>query len=251
MKNEIDFSSEMEEKLDLVATEPLDANLDGYLSNTEVNDIISEIQGGRSLGSDLADPTLFTAHEAGDYTYVESGLGKSASGVLEICDNPVRDASAQRSAGGVDRRPDDDGGHLIGARYGGSSGAENLDAQNRQLNRGQFKALENGWADQIADGDKVFVDVETFKGDESDRPSAFMGYAITEHPDGSREWDSFSFPNESAEQQENWGKEIGEPISDEDLEAAIADAEYSDGENFDMVPDNSEESGADQPECIE
>lgn len=238
MKNEIDIPSEIEGKLDPVATEPLGTDLGGCMSDTEVNDIISEVQEGRSLGNDLADPTLFTAHEAGDYTYVESKLGKSASGILEICDAPIRDASAQRSAGGVDRRPDDDGGHLIGARYGGSADAENLDAQNRQLNRGPFKAMENGWAAQIESGDQVFVDVESFKGDDSDRPSAFMGYAITEHPDGSRDWDSFSFPNESAEQQENWGKDVDEPISDEDIEAAIADAEYSDGGAF-----NGDEDG--------
>ena len=222
LENSQDFS-------EVGSTQALDAthSSDG-LSDIEIGDIIDTIQAERSLSEDLGNPNLFVDNPSGAYCYSESLIGKNASGVLEISDNPQRNAAAQRAAGGDDRRPDDDGGHLIGARFGGSSESENLDAQNSQLNRGPYKALENDWAEQIGNGDKIFVNIDTFKGGDSDRPSAYMGYSITEHPDGSRDWDTFSFPNESAQQQQAWGEGCSESPTDEDLEAAIKEAEYTD-----------------------
>lgn len=185
------------------------------LSESDIDSIVESIQEGRSLSADMKDQGLFTARKAGDYQYGETGLGKSAFGVLEICDEPIRDASAQRRAGGDARLPDDDGGHLIGARFGGAPGLENIDAQSRNLNRGAYKAMEDGLAESLKEGDQVFLDVETYKGDGSDRPSAYMGYSITEHPDGSRDADAFSFTNASREEQAEW-----ERISDEMEEIA-------------------------------
>ena len=78
-----------------------------------------------------------------DYQYVLPDVGKSAYGVLDMADDPIRASNAQREAGGLERRPDDDGGHLNGARFGGFPTNENLDAQNRNLNRGANKRKEN------------------------------------------------------------------------------------------------------------
>ena len=105
---------------------------------------------------------------------------------------------------------------------------ENMDAQNSNLNRGGYKAMENSWADHLRAGDKVFVNVDTFKPDNSDRPSAYMGYSIIEHPDGSREADAFSYANESREEQTDWEALIQEESLETDIEAAISDMEYSD-----------------------
>lgn len=210
------------------------------LADSEIIEIIDATQAGRSLSHDLADPDLFLDHESGDYTYSESILGKSAFGSLKLSENPERDARAQRLAGGKDRRVDDDGGHLIGARFAGAPGEENIDAQNRQLNRGDYKAVENEWAKTLKDGDKVFLNVETLKADGTDRPCAYMGYAITEHPDGTRESSSFTFPNESREAQEHWGEGSHESPSEQDYIDAINEMNYTDSLEIGLEDGESE-----------
>ena len=55
----------------------------------------------------------------------------------------VRDTSAQLKAGGEFRRDTDEGGHLIGSRFGGSGELNNLIAQNRFINRSAYKKFEN------------------------------------------------------------------------------------------------------------
>ena len=166
----------------------------------------------RNFHDDIRDPNLFTENAAGNYQYeTRADGGKSAAGSLRLADSAVRDNQAQASVGGDARRGKDhdwgpdDGGHLIGARFGGSPGEENLTAQSRNLNRSDYKRMENEWAEHLNNGDKVFVFVET---DGGDRPTAYMGYVIYESPDGTRDWDVFSFTNESRSEQERWDEEL-------------------------------------------
>lgn len=161
------------------------------------------------MHEDLNNQSLFTEHAKGDYDYSESKLGKSASGNLEL-NKGVRDKKAQLQAGGEDRKKDDDGGHLIGTRFGGDSGAKNIDAQNSNANRGTYNKMEKRWADSIEKGDKVYAHVETFKSNGSERPDVYMGYTITEHSDKSRDWEAFSVQNESAKVQEARNQEVAQ-----------------------------------------
>ena len=155
----------------------------------------------RSFMDDFNNPDLFKTNKAGEYSYTKTEMGKSACGSLKISDNPVRDSKAQLKAGGQARRTrgnewgGDDGGHLIGSRFGGNYGEENLTAQNSNLNRSQYKKLENKWANFLnADKDnKVFVNIESAG---PDRPSAYMGYAIYENKNGERRWEAFYMDNE-------------------------------------------------------
>lgn len=169
-----------------------------------------------SATDDLNNPHLFDENEPGNYTYTETAYGKTASGQLHTATSPDRDALAQRTAGGEDRRTAgneygvDDGGHLIGARFGGATGQENLTPQDRNLNRGDYKRAENEWADRLEKGDKVYVHMESYTGDGSERPTNYMGYAIFEHTDEhgktTREIEYYSFNNESRAEQESWDK---------------------------------------------
>lgn len=173
-----------------------------------------------SLNKDLNNPELFTENQAGDYTYEETEYGKTASGQLTLDAEIDRDSEAQRSAGGDDRRGKDseygvdDGGHLIGARYGASGGEENLTAQDRNLNRGDYKRMENDWAEHLESGDKVYVHMESYSGDGSERPTNYMGYAIFEHPDGTRDYETYDFNNESRSEQESWEAEVDQYYED-------------------------------------
>ena len=151
----------------------------------------------------LHDPDLFQNNAPGDYQYVQTTYGKFAEGTLGN-EPGKRNLSDQRTVGGADRRPTDDGGHLIGSRFQGSGNLENLEAQDRNLNRGSYKQMENRWAAAQDAGDQIFVHSESFRSNGSQRPDAFMGYAIYEHPDGTREWEAFSYQNESAATQQEW-----------------------------------------------
>lgn len=177
----------------------------------------------RKLSDDLNNPYLFSEHQAGVYEYGENGVGgKTATGSLRIAEDPSRDGKAQSAAGGENRRGNDhewgadDGGHLIGARFGGETGEANLTAQNRNLNRSDYKHMENEWAAHLEAGDKVFVHIET---DDAQRPNAYMGYVIYESPDGTRDYDTFHMVNESRSEIAQW---------EADAEAFEASQLYSD-----------------------
>lgn len=168
----------------------------------------------RSLLEDLNNPNLFKDNHEGEYDYGELEIGgKYATGSLKIADEPSRDSVAQSQAGGDLRRASDhdwgadDGGHLIGARFGGETGEENLTAQNRNLNRGSYKRAENDWAQHLEKGDKVFVHIET---DSADRPNAYMGYAIYESPSGERTFETYHFVNESQNSIAQWEQDAAE-----------------------------------------
>ena len=181
----------------------------------------------RVLGEDLRNPNLFNENKAGDYTYSKSDLGKSAYGSLKISDDPQRDPKSQLEAGGADRQKGDDGSHFIAASFGGATGEQNLEANNKDLNRRSFRELERGWRKSLDNGDKVFVNIESYRSNGSERPDAMMGYSITEHPDGSREWDAFSFQNMSTKEQEEIENELDELFYGGDSERQNNNSHYN------------------------
>ena len=81
------------------------------------------------------------------YTYKTDDLGRiiSVEGTLELGEGK-RNAYAQRTVGRDDREIDDDGGHLIASIFKGSGGFDNLVPMNGNLNKGEWKKLENDWA---------------------------------------------------------------------------------------------------------
>lgn len=187
----------------------------------------------RSLIQDLNNPNLFIENKKGKYSYADNqSNSKSAFGNLRLTDEIHRSNKAQLEAGGDARRERgnewgaDDGGHLIGARFGGSPFEENLTAQNRNLNRQDYKLLENKWADHLKQGDgyNVFVNVETYG---EDRPDAYMGYAIYEYPDGTRTFETFNYTNEGRLEQSNWDEEFDDYIQNSDYDSRDLFEEHS------------------------
>lgn len=76
--------------------------------------------------------------------------------------------------GGNDRLDDDDGGHLIATIFKGSGNMDNLVPMNSNLNRGEWKKLENEWANALNDGDKVRVKIRPNYSGNSKRPDSFV-----------------------------------------------------------------------------
>ncbi len=81
-----------------------------------------------------------------------------------------RSRKNQSEAGGNERRPLDDGGHYIAPRFGGPTDAINHFAQDRNFNRGAYRALEGQWATAQQNKTKVWVDIRPYYKGLSVRP---------------------------------------------------------------------------------
>lgn len=89
----------------------------------------------------------------------------------------------QASAGKPDRLASDDGGHFIAARFNGPGDSINHFAQDRNFNRGAYRAMEDGWAKELGAGRKVFVDIVPLYEGASKRP---YHLTVTWHVDGKK-----------------------------------------------------------------
>lgn len=141
-------------------------------------------------------------YEANGYKYRANDNGQilHAEGDLRLGDGE-RDAYAQRKAGGEYRREEDDGGHLIGSRFDGYGGEENLIAQDKSVNRGGYKSLENEWADALKDGKNVHVEIDPVYHGDSPRPDIITGKSeISDGKDNITDY--FSMTNDNLEKDE-------------------------------------------------
>lgn len=82
-----------------------------------------------------------------------------------------RDTSAQTDAGGEDRKPGDDGGHLVARITGGSAGNENLVPMRDTINRGDYKKSENEIVNALKNGSKVTEEGTVIREGTDSRPT--------------------------------------------------------------------------------
>lgn len=130
------------------------------------------------------------------YVYLidDQGRTRKASGTLTSADRQVRSRLAQTQAGGADRRPTDDGGHYIAARFNGPTDAFNHFAQDANFNRGQYRLLEDQWARAKRAGRSVTVKIVPGYDGASKRPSVInIWFIINGHEE------SAQIPNEPKE----------------------------------------------------
>ncbi|WBQ16352.1 DNA/RNA non-specific endonuclease [Sphingobium yanoikuyae] len=92
--------------------------------------------------------------------------------IAELTDGPIakRSRQAQAQTGQPDRRPGDDGGHFIAARFNGPGDSFNHFAQDRNFNRGAYRAMEDGWTQALRDGKNVVVHIVPVYEGASKRP---------------------------------------------------------------------------------
>lgn len=138
----------------------------------------------------LKENVEYTTKEGYTYKIDSKGRISSCEGNLELGEGK-RNNYAQRKVGREDRLADDEGGHLIASIFKGSGNIDNLVPMNGNLNKGEWKKLENSWADALRQGDEVKVKITPiYKGD-SKRPDSFeIKYKIGE--DG---WEKKRFDN--------------------------------------------------------
>lgn len=86
-------------------------------------------------------------------------------------ENP-RDNKAQQEAGGEDRKPTDQGGHIVGRDLNGDGGIGNLLAMDSKINQSDYKRMENDIKDALDEGKDVTMHTDvTYEGDSS-RPDS-------------------------------------------------------------------------------
>jgi len=111
------------------------------------------------------------------YTYRTDKLGRiiSCEGTLKK-GLGKRKPYAQKTVGGKDRKPDDDGGHLIASIFKGSGHIDNLVPMNANLNKGEWKKLENDWLEALnaQPPEEVKVKIKPIYDGDSKRPSKFI-----------------------------------------------------------------------------
>jgi hypothetical protein len=72
----------------------------------------------------------------------------------------------------------DHSGHLIGDRFGGSNGLDNIVAMDAHINQSEFKVIENQWAKALSENKTVKIDIG-ISYDTNGRPISFdINYSI-------------------------------------------------------------------------
>lgn len=120
----------------------------------------------------------YTTHEGNHYKTDGKGRISSVEAKLQL-GKAERNQYAQRTVGGKDRLPNDDGGHLVASIFKGSGEIDNLVPMNSSLNRSEYKTLEQTWKEALDKGKEVTVTVKPIYEGQSTRPSEFkINYSI-------------------------------------------------------------------------
>ncbi|MGQ7320235.1 DNA/RNA non-specific endonuclease [Streptococcus suis] len=152
----------------------------------KASDALKEVPYGEHIikgshGKKLLAPNVKYVSEEG-YEYTTDSLGRISSVnadnlVLETAD---RNLYSQRTVGGIDRLPEDDGGHLIASMFKGSGDIDNLVAMHIDINRsgGVWYNMEQEWKQALSEvpPKKVSVSIEPVYGSSSVRPVQFEVY---------------------------------------------------------------------------
>jgi hypothetical protein len=117
-----------------------------------------------------------TTYERNGYTYEtdEQGRVTQVYGDLHLGESHRTTHQTEVGHMGLEG---DEGGHLVGARFGGSPEGMNLVPQNMHLNRSDWKVMENEWADALEQGkDVAFSTSLAYDEDQAPtgRPSDFI-----------------------------------------------------------------------------
>ncbi|KAB2927389.1 MAG: hypothetical protein F9K24_22695 [Leptonema illini] len=95
-----------------------------------------------------------------DYFYETDDLGRIKSVEAENLQLTERSKRLPHDRNTPGKSEGDHAGHIIGDRFGGSPKKDNLISQLSEKNLGEYKKIENEWANAIKDGKKVTVSME-------------------------------------------------------------------------------------------
>lgn len=133
-----------------------------------------------------------TTYELNGSTYMTDDKGRIVSCEAKPQRSPEnpRDNEAQRQAGGADRRPDDQGGHIVGRDLNGDGGGGNLVAMNSKINQSDYKRMENDVKTALDEGKDVTTKTEMTYSGESERPDNIIVTVTVDGKDTVYEFDN-------------------------------------------------------------
>ena len=113
-----------------------------------------------SLESQILD-TNWRKETKNGYDFHIDVIARQREIVADLTNGPIakRSRREQAQAGKPNRRPGDEGGHFIAVRFNGPSDSFNHFAQDRNFNRGAYRAMEDGWAKDLQAGRKVVLNI--------------------------------------------------------------------------------------------
>ena len=116
------------------------------------------------------------SYEVNGYEYHTDSHGriKSAEGQLRLDDSPRKsiDTTTEKIGKG-DQRDGDERGHLMGDRFGGSNDIENMALMTKQVNRTDFKKIENNCAKALKGGGEAYMKITPKYEGGSNRATSF------------------------------------------------------------------------------
>lgn len=139
-------------------------------ANKEYRDDNGEVY---RIGNELLPNNVYVEN---GYTYLTDSEGrvKSAEGQLQLSEEPRKQISdSMETIGKGDQKEGDQKGHLIGDRFGGGNGLENIVAMDGRVNQSDYKRIENTCAKALESGHEVHLKVVPKYDKSSSRPTSF------------------------------------------------------------------------------
>lgn len=139
-------------------------------ANKEYRDDNGEVY---RIGNELLPNNVYVEN---GYTYLTDSEGrvKSAEGQLQLSKEPRKQISdSMETIGKGDQKEGEQEGHLIGDRFGGGNGLENIVAMDGRVNQSDYKRIENTCARALESGHEVYLKVVPKYDKSSNRPTSF------------------------------------------------------------------------------
>lgn len=146
-------------------------------------------------------------------------------------ENP-RDNEAQRQAGGADRRPNDQGGHIIGRDMNGDGGIGNLVAMDSKINQSDYKRMENDIKEALDEGKDVTTKTEISYSGDSERPDKITVTVTVEGKDTVYKFDNNLDGSLRDDVPENGKETVQERLNETGGEISSVKEEYDEHGNL-------------------
>lgn len=108
------------------------------------------------------------------YTTDHNGRIISVEAKPRINPENTRNNGEQTQVGGKDRRPNDQGGHIIGRDMNGDGGIGNLLAMDGRINQSDYKRMENEVKKKLENGENVTINTKVIYNGDSSRPDKII-----------------------------------------------------------------------------
>lgn len=175
-----------------------------------------------------------TTYELNGNIYITDENGRIISCEAKPVRSPEnpRDNEAQRQAGGEDRRPNDQGGHIVGRDMNGDGGIGNLVAMDSKINQSDYKRMENDIKAALDEGKEVTTKTEmTYSGD-SERPDKITVTVTADGKDTVYEFDNNLDGSLDDEVSEEFPSEKAILEEHPDVHVSSAKREYDENGNL-------------------